>query len=382
MSKDKKGGDEFVLMRQIYDNLQYLDYEVDFDPIKRRLPYLSDIYFAVPGQSAKEQFDYFAGLSIWLMQTYLKSSIETPSEFDQPTSVADSLIVSLPAVGFKLNFSSSKLISGSGLAVCTILDAIVRKSLKAKGFSPQELRCTSGTGGEEKMDVVGEDDDDDGIIDDAVDIQEDDDNESSQVSNIDYSTNDQSKKIVDSLELKKEFERVAPRLRISIPSAKTDWRNHFQQMNQYQSRISDIMSELSPLLSKVGSDVSKAISLIDTRESTLNNRFETTIVEYATRASALASVSEKHKRRQADVAALQDELNETISKLEGTKNKLDEKSKEVSDNSPLLKMRSAINNIKEEIQQLELRSAILQRTLTQGWIDEKDKELEEQEKHI
>jgi hypothetical protein len=59
-------------MRQIFDNLLYLylylDYETGFDPVRRNLSYLNPLYFALPGQSSKEQFDYFAHLCVWLMQ--------------------------------------------------------------------------------------------------------------------------------------------------------------------------------------------------------------------------------------------------------------------------------------------------------------------------
>lgn len=373
MSKhnDKKSPDEYILMRQIYDNLQYLDYEVVFDPVKKHFPYLTPVYFAIPGQSSKEQFDYFAALCIWLMQSYLGSSIETPSDYDEPAQVADNLILALPAIGFKLNFSSAKLVPGHGMAVCTILDAIVRLTIKKRHFSPNSFRVVSGVGGEdEEMQVVGEDDeDDDGVIDDAIDVQEDDDAEETTV--VDYGI-DSSTKVIDSLELKSEAERVAARLQIRIPAAKSDWRSHFQQMNTYHNQINDIMGQIAPILSKVGMDVTKAIEAIQNRERTLNQRFETSVADYSTRASSLASVEARHRARVAEVNALQAELNAVIDRLNSTKENLDEKQKEVSDNSPLMKLKTAITKLREEIKHLELRSSILQRSLTQTWLDEKE----------
>jgi hypothetical protein len=79
-------------MRQIFDNLLYLlyfvdlyvDYETGFGPVRRHLPYLNSLYFELPRQSQKEQFDYFAHLCVWLMQAFLGSEIETPSEYEEP----------------------------------------------------------------------------------------------------------------------------------------------------------------------------------------------------------------------------------------------------------------------------------------------------------
>ncbi|KAK8866999.1 Intraflagellar transport protein 57 [Tritrichomonas musculus] len=371
-SGDKKGPDEYILMRQIYDNLQYLDYETEFDPVKRHFPYLTTVYFAIPGQSSKEQFDYFAALCIWLMQTFLGSTIETPSDYDEPAQVADNLILALPQIGFKLNFSSSKLVPGHGLPVCTILDAIIRQTLKKKHFTPRSLKTIGGTGGHDEVETVGDDDeDDDGIIDDAVDIASDDEIDAGAGNTYEIG-NEGGQKVIDSLELKAEAERVAARLQIRIPAAKSDWRSHFQQMSQHQSRINEIMSQLTPILSKVGADVNRAIQAIQTREKTLNSRFETSVSEYASRASELATVEARHRARVAEVNALQTELNSVIEKLSSTKEILDEKQKEVSDNSPLMKMKQAISKLKEEIKALELRSSILQRSLTQTWLDDKE----------
>ncbi|OHT00881.1 huntingtin-interacting protein [Tritrichomonas foetus] len=369
-SSDKKALDEFALMRQIYDNLQYLDYESEFDPISRHFPYLTPYYFALPGQSGKEQFDYFAALAIWLMQKYHKSDIATPSDYDDPSQVADNIILALPSIGFKLSSASNKLVPGHGLAVCTILDALLRLTIKKQHFSPNSFRVVSGIGGKEEAETVGgSDEDDDGIIDDAIDVQSDDDGDTFQA--VDYN-NDQQNKVIDSLELKAEAERVAARLQIRIPSTKSDWRSHFAQMNQHHARINEIMGQLSPILTKVGTDVTKAIEAIQTREKNLNARFETSVSEYAARASALAEVEKKHSERVAEVNKLQEELNTVVNKLSSTKESLNEKQKEASDNSPLMKMKSAINKLRDDIKALELQSAILQRSLTQSWLEENE----------
>lgn len=368
MASDGKSPDEFVLMRRIYDNLQYLDYESEFDPVKRHLPYLTTVYFAFPGQSPKEQFDYFSGLCVWMMQTFLGSDIETPSDYDEPAQVADNLILALPSIGFKLNFSSSKLVPGNGIAVCTILDAMVRQALKKKKFAITRLRVVGGVDNNDKVETVGEDSDDDDVIDDAVDVESDDDGEADSIS----VAADNGVKVIDSLDLKAEAERVAQRLQIRIPNTKSDWRSHFSQMSQHHNSIVDMMNQLSPILGKIGGDVTKAIQAIQTREKTLNGRFETSVSDYAERAAKLSTVENRHRSRVTDVNALQAELADVVQKLGLTKGDLSEKQKEVSDNSPLMKIKGAISKLREQTRALEMRSAILQRSLTQTWQDNEE----------
>lgn len=367
---DKKQGDEFTLMRQIYDYLEYLDYEREFDPVSRKLPYLTPTYFAVQQQNPKTQFDYFSGLCIWMMQKYFKLDIETPTDYDQPATVTDNLIAHLPKIGFKITFQANKLTSGSGIAVCQILDALCRLSLNKSGFKHQDFRVVSGLGGSgDEVETRG-DDDEDGIIDDIVDVQEDDEG-NEDTGAIDYGTDSQTK-VIDSLELKAEAERVAPRLQIRIPAEKSDWRTHFSQMTTHHKSITDLMVQLTPILTKVGGDVTQAITLIENREKMLNTRFEQKIVDYSTRAKLLESIEKKHRDRVQSVNTLKSELENVIDKLSKTKESLDEKRKEASDNSPLMSIKTASTKLREEIKQLELRSAILQRSLTQSWLDEKE----------
>jgi hypothetical protein len=365
-ARGSKPNDEFQLMRQVFDNLQYLDYETAFDPLHRHLPYLTPLYFALPGQSAKEQFDYFTHLSVWLMQTFLGSSIQAPPEDDPPASIADNLMLALPEIGFRLGFSSSKIVSGHGLAVVTILDALVRQSLRKRHFVPNPFRPLSGLGGEQAMETVG-DDDDDGVVDDAVDVDEADDDaifaaaaESGPAS------------VVDSLELKREAERVAPRLQIRIPSSKNDWRSHFSMMTQHHQKITELMKQLTPILSKVGADLTRAIESIQTRERSLNTRFESCISEYGARAANLEQTEKQHREKTETVAKLQAELNDVVAKLAVTKDNLNDRQKSAADHTPLMKIRQAIVALKEEVKKLDLQSAILQRSLTQTWLNERE----------
>jgi hypothetical protein len=134
----------------------------------------------------------------------LGSEIETPPECDEPPTVADNFMPAMPGIGFKLSFSSAKLVPGHGLAVCTILDALLRQSLKKRRFAPSGFRAVSGLGGEQGMETVSGEGE--RIIEDAADVDEPDD-DGVAVVGFDADT----AKVVDGLELQKEAECVASR---------------------------------------------------------------------------------------------------------------------------------------------------------------------------
>jgi estrogen-related receptor beta like 1 len=118
--------------------------------------------------------------------------------------------------------------------------------------------------------------------------------------------------------------------------------------------------------------VTRAIEAIQTREKSLNVRFETSITDYGGRASSLEQIEKQYRDRVNEVNRLREELNEVDGRLGKTKDNLNDKQKEASDNSPLMKIKNAIVKLREDIKGLELQSAILQRSLTQTWLDERE----------
>jgi estrogen-related receptor beta like 1 len=129
-------------------------------------------------------------------------------------------------------------------------------------------------------------------------------------------------------------------------------------------------------LREVCADVTHAVESIQTREKALSTRFQATISEYAARAASLEQIEKQYQEPTAIVGKLQNELNKGVGKLAKTKDHLLDKRHSASDNSPLTKIRSAIVQLKAEVKRLELQSAILQRSLTQTWLEERDLEVE------
>jgi DNA repair ATPase RecN len=136
------------------------------------------------------------------------------------------------------------------------------------------------------------------------------------------------------------------------------------------------MAQLAPILAKIGANVTRAVESIQTRQKALNTRFQATISEYPARAASLEQIKKQYQERTAIVGKLQNQLNEVVGKLAKTKDHLQDQHHSASDNSPLTKSRSAIVQLKEEAKKLELQSAILQRSLSQTWLEERDLDVE------
>jgi estrogen-related receptor beta like 1 len=300
-------------------------------------------------------------LSVWLMKTFLSASIATPGEYDEPTVVADNLMVALPGVGIKVSFNAQKLVSGCGVACATVLDALVRLALKKQKIAPHEFRATAGfdrAGNEETKDQ----DEDEAVVDEL--------GEGSEVGAGDDGI-DQTPKLVDPLELHHEAERVAASLQIRIPATKGDWRTHVQMMGAHHRKMSELMKQLAPILNKVATDSGRAVEMIQNREKSLNDKFQPAVSDYAARAGRLAGLETDHAAAVTEANKMQAELDDIVLKLNQTKEQLTERQSAVSDTTPLINIRKAIAGLKEEVRGLEIQSAILLRALTQTWMQER-----------
>jgi hypothetical protein len=106
------------------------------------------------------------------------------------------------------------------------------------------------------------------------------------------------------------------------------------------------------------------------------SRFKVTISEYAAPAASLEQSEKQSQEPTVIVGKLQNKLNEVVGKLAKTKDHIQNHHRSASDNSPLTKTRSVIVQLKEEVKKLELQLAILQRSLTQTWLEERNLDVE------
>ena len=126
----------FSVMEDINDRLKLLDYETAFlrpRAASLALKPLSRLHFALPGP-ASEQFPYFAHLCTWLFSLCKREVLEW-NEFDDPNSIAATIVEHLKRIGCPLDFPASRLRPGSGEAVLLVLDYMSALALQQSGFT-------------------------------------------------------------------------------------------------------------------------------------------------------------------------------------------------------------------------------------------------------
>ena len=369
--------DPTVLMEELIDHLKLLDYEDKFVATKGFKP-LDRAQFSVAGRNPSEQFIYFTALASWLLS--VNGSQASFNKYDDPSTVANSVIVELQKIGIQLNFPPNKLRAGHGEGPCLVLLSLAKAALKAKRFKfkkpvfPQDGELQ----GEE---ILDDDDDDAEIIDEAIDSDEgeaafaednvpkvgplkDQDDQPDENAPI-WSS-------VDPQDWMLEVERVGPRLKLTGDTSDLrEWRAHLEQTRKYGQKVSKEMPELEATLQSVADALSKQLEQVSSQEKKINTSMPEITGDFRNQANELNTAKTKFKQTNERVAELSNQLKQIDEQIQKISSKIDKQGKMVTDSTPLVAVKEGLKSLKAESKDMELRTAVLSHALFQAKLKEK-----------
>lgn len=168
---------------------------------------------------------------------------------------------------------------------------------------------------------------------------------------------------VDPEEWRMELERVTPLLKINRRADHKDWRSHLDWIGSLLKTMDKTFPEVKVQLEKIGEDINKAIEKIQKREQTLAQQFESLVEQYRTQKKDYNAIADNFKQTSEQVNALSSELNQISETLENVKADISRREEQMSDTTPLVKIKEALSKIKTEVKQMELRIGVLQHSL-------------------
>lgn len=359
-------------MEDLSDKLKVLNYEIEFCPIITP-PFkpLTKTYFQVAQENANYQFYYFTSLVSWLMTTAGHNGFPQPDQFDDPSSTSVNIIQELKAMGLSTKeLAPNKIRQGNGEAVLTILIMLVDKALISKGFGFRSL-VYPDKGADEVQDIEdgrgGQAEDNDSEIDDNIDFDSDDGDEMyvhHKKANLDDDEDDDGM-IVSSVPAEEwalEVERVGPSLQLRGDDVR-DWRARIENAQTLLKAVEKMYPDVRSMLENMGMDVKKAKERIEKREQTLGQQFQEQVEEYRVKLRDLNSTQDSYNSSSQSVSQLSVELNQVSEMLEHVKTEIQERESKISDTTPLIKIKEAVQKVRGEIKDMSLRIGILQHSV-------------------
>ena len=169
---------------------------------------------------------------------------------------------------------------------------------------------------------------------------------------------------IDAREWRVELERVAPKLKAVAKAADAkDWRSHLDACRKAHNAVAVKFPDVRTALDRVGRECKEVVDKIETRESYLNSQMEPRSEEYKSTKASLESARRAYDEGNERVSALTNELARIGERLERAKGEMASKGDEVSDATPLTKLRDVADRMREEMRTMEVKIAIARNAL-------------------
>ena len=368
-------GPIYELWENALEKLKILNYDSEFCN-KGRQPF-HRVHFVYPGSNSGVQFDEFVDLAEWLCKQCSRDNIFERDQYDDPNTVINNLLMALRGLGYSSNFAPQKLKLAHGEAVCEVLDFLASKALEARKFrwGTPVYANDADDGADSNGDGINEDDDEedeDEIQDDIVGggVEEDglyQQSDMGRVEDKDMSLDNSHHQIldgyIDPIEWKTEVERVAPRLRTVASLGANEWRSHVDQAISSKGQIDKILGETQSDLSIVNRQVSDELQRAQTKEKYMNHQFNHLATTFGEHKRGLDELEKKRESTNEKVMKATNELAELTERLDEIKESFDSKDSGMHDQSPLVRMKAALQQIKNESYAFDLRIGVVSHSL-------------------
>ncbi|CAL8090010.1 unnamed protein product [Calicophoron daubneyi] len=412
----------FVHMEKLSEKLKLLNYERDYCRTRHQKP-ISRHYFAIQTNPG-EQFYGFTALAAWLI-VKANGKIDPPQEYDDPNATIATILDAVRELGHAVEFPPSKLKSGCGDHCIEVLSMLADSALSTQGHHfalpnyPEEEkdeldveegdssaadddicewrgqagggRCSSQKPSVADLDASGMEDYSEEEEDDVPDVEalrsrgnrtQNATSTNGLTSNgfispivgdkvlsdlgVDKGTLNPAGVLetsIDPSDWQLEVERVLPQLRITIRSDAKDWRAHLEEMRRYQQDIDKNYADAKGQLTRLHDDLTRALDKINSREKYVNSQLEPLLNEYKSIQDSLTEVTMKYRDASGGITERSRTLAEISEELERVKNEMDERGSSMTDGSPVVRIKQAIQRLKSEMTAMDIRTGVLEHIL-------------------
>ncbi|VDP85982.1 unnamed protein product [Echinostoma caproni] len=411
----------FNKMECLSEKLKLLNYERDFCKVRHRKP-VPRHYFAIPTNPG-EQFHNFTTLAAWLIGR-ANGKIDPPQEYDDPNATIATILDAVRELGHVVEFAPSKLKSGHGEHCIEVLSRLADSALKINGHEFKVPKYTEEE--EEELDIeeadlsntdedlcewrgtqsggrwasnkavsgdevpggfadIGDDEDEDDVLDleglktrgsrfsrpalnkDGREVNR---KSHSPVLRDSVLENKSSCGLLGVLESNTdpadwqlEVERVLPQLRITIRNDAKDWRAHLEDMRRYQLDIDRAYTDAKTQLTRLHGELGRALDKINSREKYMNSQLESLLSQYKMVQDTLSEVTQRFRQASGGITERSRVLAEIGEELERVKDEMDERGSSMTDGSPVVRIKQAIQKLKSEITAMDIRTGVLEHIL-------------------
>lgn len=171
---------------------------------------------------------------------------------------------------------------------------------------------------------------------------------------------------VDPVAWKAELERVGPKLRISFAALGKEWRAHMHQTQQHEQVLSTLLPSSREQLLSISTSTASALERVEQKEKFMNSQYSELGAQYRELQGKVRDATERFETSQSLVVDLTEELEGLDGKIDKVRTDHEVKGKEVTDTTPMMKLRESLKHLDAETRKMDLRMGIVGHTLLQS----------------
>lgn len=152
-----------------------------------------------------------------------------------------------------------------------------------------------------------------------------------------------------------------------------EWRSHIEQTRQYKNNVKKILPDTEGKLRRIADTLAKSLDRISAQEKKINQTMGDIAGDYSNSANQLGASQQRYKQINDNIGELTTQLTIITEKLDNCQKNIEDGSRTVTDTAPLQGIKNAIQTIRTEVKEMELRSGVLSHSLFQAKLREKSK---------
>ncbi len=171
---------------------------------------------------------------------------------------------------------------------------------------------------------------------------------------------------VDPVLWKTELERVGPKLKGTMTTAGKEWRSHLEATKKHQGTIAETFPSSAKQLESIAASTGEILERVVQKEGQINNQLEHLTEEYKVIKARLDVLTKEYQGTTENIGKYTNELATISDRVEEIKSQMDDRGASMTDTSPLVKIKQALQNLKAEVKELELRIGVVGHSLMQA----------------
>lgn len=178
---------------------------------------------------------------------------------------------------------------------------------------------------------------------------------------------------VDPIEWKTELERVGPKLRAHQQLTSNEWRAHVDSTVHNKGQIEKVLSDTQGDLQAINREITDELAKMKSKERYTNNQFTSAADDYKQIKQQLEELDKVTGGNNEKIMKLTNEFGEITERLDELKETVDSKDSGISDTSPLVRIKSALQQLKAEIHAFDLRTGVVSHSLLAARVSTTDR---------